>query len=271
MFNSATDSIARQVRRVLGDSRWCSLMSWLRGSSTRYADGPDGTLVARDALNTMYFFTAKRSGRYRNGIETRLQSTWAKYTTDEMHFGPQDVIIDVGASVGEFALPAARVAGLVFALEPEPRAFAALEVNAKEQNNRIRPSQIAASDVSGEVPFYFAADTADSSAVVPERFTHVKMVPSMRLADFIAEQSICHDRVKLVKIEAEGYEPEVLRGLLPEVRPHWLSVNCDPERKGESPLEEVVDLLEAAGYQVYLRGLNAIAQNLGGQERRPTK
>ena len=246
------------IRRSLGDARWCSLMGRLRGSRTTYSYGPNGLLVASDETGRIHFYTTKRAGRYRNGIDARLEATWAKYTTGAMRFGPDDVIIDVGASIGEFALPAARAAGQVLAIEPEPRAFTALKVNAELQSNNIIAIQAAASDVTGDLSFFVAADKADSSAIEPDRFTHVDIVPGVRLADLVVEQSIDADRLALVKIEAEGYEPEVLRGLLPDVRPRFLSVNCDPERRGESPLNQVVQLMEKAGYRIDVRGFIAV-------------
>ena len=257
-----TRSIGRMIRRAIGDARWCSLMARLRGSRTAYSYGPDGTLVASDATGSIHFFTPKRAGRYRNGIEARLESTWMKYTFNAMQFGPEDVVIDVGASVGEFSLPASRAAGRVFALEPEPRAFAALKANAALRHGRIIAIQVAGSDATRDLSFFVAADKADSSAITPDHFTHVDVVPGIRLADLVAERSINVESLALVKIEAEGYEPEVLRGLLPDVRPRFLSVNCDPERRGESPLDEVVSLMSSGGYRVDVRGLIAVGHRI---------
>lgn len=135
-------------------------------------------------------------------------------------------------------------------------------MNASLRHGEIIAIRVAAFDATRDLSIFVAADTADTSAITPNHFTHADVVPGMRLADLVAERSIDVNSLALVKVEAEGYEPEVLRGLLPDVRPRFLSVNCDPERRGESPLDEVVSLMSSAGYRIDVRGLIAVGARL---------
>jgi FkbM family methyltransferase len=51
--------------------------------------------------------------------------------------GHNDVVVDAGAYVGDFALKAARRARLVIAIEPNPRSAALLRENARGLGNVV--------------------------------------------------------------------------------------------------------------------------------------
>ena len=58
-----------------------------------------------------------------------------------------------------------------------------------------------------------------------------------------------------VKIEAEGFEPEILRGF-GSFRPAILSIDVSPERDSNSTLSEVQIILGAMGYKSIKNTLN---------------
>ena len=67
-------------------------------------------------------------------------------------------------------------------------------------------------------------------------------------------ESLNIPRVDFLKIEAEGYEPEILEGateVLHCVRK--IAVDASPERRGKSTLSECRAILERAGFNVYER------------------
>lgn len=55
------------------------------------------------------------------------------------------------------------------------------------------------------------------------------------------------NEIDFLKIDAEGFEPEVLSSV--EKTPvHKIAVDCSPERKGESTITQVSELLDEKGF-----------------------
>ncbi|MGZ4401242.1 MAG: FkbM family methyltransferase [Gaiellaceae bacterium] len=134
---------------------------------------------------------------------------------------PGDVCVDVGANTGYFTLLAAKLVGptgRVYALEPAPETFAALLANIQLNGcSNVIPLQVAAGDARGEVLFDDQPNgMAIRSGVRPEGIegsgTLVR-VPVRDIPSVLDGEAI--DRLRLVKIDVEGYEVEVLRGLEP--------------------------------------------------------
>lgn len=121
-----------------------------------------------------------------------------------------DTVFDVGANVGYTMLLFASFAGpggKVIALEPGRRAFATLARNAAQTANAIA-LQIAASDQGGEATFHEAA-LSDLSSLEPVAGADRYSVPVAPLDHLAAE----HGSPAFVKIDVEGHEPGVLRGM----------------------------------------------------------
>ena len=122
-----------------------------------------------------------------------------------------DVFVDAGASVGQMAFLAARAvgpSGRVLAFEPAPERFEDLAdgVVLNELAN-VEAVQAGLADAPGELGLYLRG----SPSMADQRRTgDVIHVPVHRLDDTLAARGI--DRVRFVKIDVEGLEPEVLLG-----------------------------------------------------------
>jgi FkbM family methyltransferase len=133
---------------------------------------------------------------------------------------PGSVVIDVGASLGEWTLPFARAvgpAGRVIAIEPAPRGAAALAstlaANALHQAEIVRCA-IGDHDGTAEfaVPVVTSARTDTGTARIGPACTgHDALQVSLRSLDSLAAE---HDlaRIDLIKIDVEGHERQVLDG-----------------------------------------------------------
>lgn len=122
-------------------------------------------------------------------------------------------VFDVGANRGQYAtmVTRARPDLKVHAFEPSQSAFADLQ-----RIPDIRSHNFGFSDEEATVPLY--ADDAGSglSSVYPRDipgipFREIEQVPLRRLDDFCREAGIT--TIDLLKIDAEGHELAVLRGL----------------------------------------------------------
>jgi FkbM family methyltransferase len=136
------------------------------------------------------------------------------------------VVLDVGAHYGYFSLLASQLAGpggRVYAFEPTPSTYDVLARNAGRVANLAAVNRAAGSargalEIADYGLRYSAWNTLAARSRMPEildtapaRRTRVETV---RLDDFVAEQGIAPG---FVKIDAEGYELEVVKGLLQTV------------------------------------------------------
>ncbi len=123
------------------------------------------------------------------------------------------MVFDVGAYVGWFTLPlAARVGatGLVVAVEPNAQSAARL---AESFGRRCRSSGVicaAAWSNAGRVPLQVADPAFSTVGRLREPPVKAREVPAVPL-DVLWEE-LGRPMVKLVKIDAEGAEWQVLRG-----------------------------------------------------------
>ena len=163
-------------------------------------------------------------------------------------------MIDIGANIGEFAMAVAPRVGKVIAIEPDKLAYACLKENAKISPGVIFPVNYGVGECTGKKTLFLASDTADTSFIEPDKYSEKIEVLIYTLKDLLSELEVDFNEIGLIKIEAEGYEHEILQGCLPSLKVKYYSVNCDPERLGESPLEEVRELLERHGYSVVENG-----------------
>ena len=115
---------------------------------------------------------------------------------------PDDLFLDVGANVGVYSLIAEASGAKVVAFEPGER-FPDLERNAALNGGRWRCIRAAVGARTGSLRFTQGMDCANRPAIDNEPGINVPMV---------ALDDLGLNRPKLVKIDVEGYEAEVLAG-----------------------------------------------------------
>ena len=125
-----------------------------------------------------------------------------------------DFLIDVGANIGTFTLPAARQVGArgrVLALEPAPRIADLLRRTAALNGVSawVDVQGCAASDVEGIVRFGLSAQTTHNSLWPPDDTVQTIDVEARPLDALVAPGS----RVSVVKIDVEGAELQVWRSM----------------------------------------------------------
>ena len=180
-------------------------------------------------------------------------SRWARG-----HLEPGDVVVDVGANVGYFSLLcAAQVGptGRVFAFEPVPTIVALLRRNlALNGLGSVTVEHAIAAEEPGTAEIFRSPDgNLGLSATSPgEGFVSEGSVPQVRAADAIDPE--LWTRVRLVKVDTEGDDLRVLRGLEPLLRAMQPGaaalVEVTPEElgsRGDSPAA-LIDFMKAAGF-----------------------
>ena len=194
---------------------------------------------------------------------------WEPHLTDAFRgrLAPGDVCVDVGAHVGYYTLLASRLVGpqgQVYAFEPSPRTYRALETNlALNDVANVNAMNVAAGAEDGsavlhEAPRYASGNSSLTRRMLetpdvgrPEDYTAVEV--SVGVVDAIVPRE-AFGRVRLIKVDVEGYEVEVLRGLdliLAEGAPVSLIVELTPEWSAEAPGPFVEELCRRHGLAPY--------------------
>jgi FkbM family methyltransferase len=139
----------------------------------------------------------------------------------EEQLRPGDIFVDVGAHMGYFSLLEAQhvgASGGVVAIEASPHTFSLLERNIQlnpDLQSRIRALNVCALDVEGTTEFFQAPDHhTGGSSVRMRRYAQAPVrVPALPLAKALTADEIAGMRI--MKIDVEGAEFEVVDGLIP--------------------------------------------------------
>jgi FkbM family methyltransferase len=171
------------------------------------------------------------------------------------------VIFDVGAHVGIWTVPLAlrHPNAMIHSFEASPKTFRNLEANVRRNHLRnVRLVQVAVSDRNGTLSFQIPHKGSLFSRILSSdngrhRFDSADIleVPSVCLADYCRERDI--DSIEFVKVDVEGAEVQVMRGLDPllkskRIQKIWIEV--EPENLAEMghSVAELADLVHAHGY-----------------------
>lgn len=166
---------------------------------------------------------------------------------------PGMVVVDIGAHIGIYTLYALRQLGghgRVYSFEPTPRTFALLhdnvQVNGFLESGMVRFDRRAVSDRAGAATFTAYAGNSGHNTL----FAGAAAGETLTVETVTLDEALAHEpRVDVIKIDAEGGEPFILRGVAkilagnPEIR---IFVEFGPEhlrRAGIEPLQWLEELV----------------------------
>ncbi len=174
------------------------------------------------------------------------------------------VFLDVGAHIGRYTVQIAReLDGTVLAFEPHPENYALLLRNIELNGlSNVKAFPYAASDVNGFSSLWGWENDAYEKGMYtlrygedgPKGWKFVEKVKTVRVDDIIEELGITD--VRLVKLDVEGFEYRVLKGMpriLREARPRIAFEG--------SLLPELTEFLNGFGYSV--KHYPGVQMNLG--------
>lgn len=130
---------------------------------------------------------------------------------------PGMIVVDVGAHIGLYSLYALRClqgVGKVFSFEPSPRTFAILkdniQVNGFRESGMSQLFPVAVSFQSGTAELTIVSHNSGHNTLFGDDLTAEKIQTTTVSLD---QALINEPRVDVVKIDAEGAEPFILRGM----------------------------------------------------------
>lgn len=170
---------------------------------------------------------------------------------------PGMVVVDVGANVGYYSLLAASLVGpdgIVYAFEPSPMVFDRLSTTVLRNSiAQISVLNTGVGESSGSIDLYVPLTEGNHTpTMVPNDGGQAVSVAITTLDEFFAERGSA--RIDLLKIDVEGFEPDVIRGadgllrsgriaaILCEFNDHWLG------RRGTSS-DDLYAMIRGYGFQ----------------------
>jgi len=229
-----------------------NLRAALRGIDARIRFDPGRRVfIARSGRHTLNFrHEAQAYYACKRGIARRTELLGETYFLPRIDFADGDVVVDCGANVGElkYYFLENGIDVEYIGIEPSPLEYRCLVEN-------VAPSEtfnVGLWDGDGELDFYVSSQMADSSLIEPPEYDEVIKVPTRRLDSLIPDR-----RIRLLKLEAEGAEPEAIAGCEDILdRIDYVSADLGFERGvGQtSTLAEVTNYLLARGFEIVANG-----------------
>lgn len=206
------------------------------------------TISSRD-FNIYFPSLARGVWVYRNGITARLMEMEKAYRLDLIEFDDRDIVVDVGANFGDFALAVTNKSvhpKNLHLFEPSEEEFKGLSLTLPVSN----VYKLGLGKSKSTQTFFVSPEAGDSSFYEPAdgylRQTKV-MIDSMDNLELPADQ------IRLLKIEAEGGEPEVIVGASKTLnRVQYIALDGGPERGlgRTSTWSTCVHILESKGFRL---------------------
>lgn len=176
-----------------------------------------------------------------------------------------DLVLDVGANVGQFAAEIRRCgyAGRVVSFEPLSQAYGELlQASAGDRLWEAYP-RCALGDQEGEIEINIAGNSESSSILpmlelhrnaAPEAIYQGKETVPIKTLDAVAGPYLKDARAVFLKIDTQGFEWQVLDGArdtLPHLKGVMVELSLVPLYDGQRLWREVVDRLEGAGFTLW--------------------
>jgi FkbM family methyltransferase len=172
---------------------------------------------------------------------------------------PGDVCVDIGAHIGYYTLLASKLVGAkghVYAFEPSPRSYAALRANLDRNDvENVTAINSAVGQTTGTAELYEGPGTNTGGATMQGVLADRRGLRKPVRVDVrpVTAEIPATDlyRIRVVKIDVEGAEVDVLRSLAPVLAeaPHLaLFVELNPKWIAGIP-EYVADLCATYGFR----------------------
>lgn len=245
-------------REVVLLARMLGLRPMLRKWYYRWARPRDGAVRVEAAGLSARFYA--RTPTELRMLELAEQGRWerdiVKLLTSRLR--PGNVAYDIGSNLGFYAVLLAKVVGEtgeVVAFEPESQCYEHLRDNLKlNELTNVRAFRLALGEGSAEGKLYVGEDLQLSNLAEPRARRMRQQIVQIVAGDEIREAKNL-PLPQVVKIDVEGHEYAVLRGLRRTLsNPNCETVCCEVHSDflpQEVKPEQILDLLKSCGFKQF--------------------
>lgn len=176
-----------------------------------------------------------------------------------------DLVLDVGANIGQFAseLRSVGYKGILVSFEPLSAAHTALSQASRHDPKWLVHPRSAIGDYDGEIEINIAGNSVSSSllpmtelhssAAKDSAYVGVESVP-LRQLDSVAPAYLAESRKPFLKIDTQGFEWQVVDGavaILPEISGILCELSLVPLYEGQRLWMEMIQRLESEGFTLW--------------------
>ena len=232
------------IFRIKSENVFCLLMNLLHGKDGKIYF--ENNYYIKKTRDRKVFYPNRRISNIFIDYKLHIEKFFKTYCLDEINFQENDLVIDCGANIGELylAFDEKKIKISYIAFEPDKKAFNSLEKNTKNTNQQLY--NLALSDKNEKRNLYTDTDGGNTSLSEFES-TSIEEIETKTLDSFNFKN------IKLLKIDAEGHEPEVLTGLTETLKNvEYIAIDHSDERgfNQEKTTVEVFDFLYKNNFQV---------------------
>ena len=197
------------------------------------------------------------NGYMKKGILKTGKILAKNYGLEKIIFHESDIVVDCGANFGglwiylnQLNLPIKYIG-----VEPGSFEFKGLSKSINyHRNSKINSCLInkALSSYNGKTNFFYSEE-ADSSIIEYGGYSKKYLVETITLDSLLKEFGLQNKKIKLLKLEAEGAEPEVIKGGIDVIKNiEYIAADLGPERgfNQETTLKEVVNILLQNNFEI---------------------
>jgi len=232
-------------RRVVEFTLFQKIIQALSGEKHVEVLSPENYRLCVNPIYHGHYLSSKKIVQYEPEIRAVMKSI----------VQPGMVVYDVGANAGVFSLCLASLVGdkgRVYAFEPEQNNLKCL-IRTKEINalDHLEIFPVCAGEESG-VAYFDRRGGSFSGRLVDEtapRHANVISVKVVSLDDFVYKNQ--HEPPHLIKIDVEGQERKVFKGMPRILNEYTPIIICELHRSLDPRVADLFDVLQDKGYESY--------------------
>jgi len=177
-------------------------------------------------------------------IDTLLEEMLFGYYYKFYEPSPTHIIVDVGATIGEFSIPVSKCVNKVYSIEGSPESFQTLKKNILCNNlKNCHAFFTMVGDYNGVCYIQEGRSSGGTKISLTENFKKLVKCPITRLDKILKNL----ERIDLLKIDAEAMGHKVLLGakqILPNIQRIIMEVHTSEEE------EIAMEIMKKFGFQV---------------------
>lgn len=234
------------IFKFCNGSIYCFLMNkiFIKTGKINYSTEVGYSYISKDF--EIYYHNKLRLNRSIHGLEHLTSRFEQKYFLSTLEFKNNDLVIDCGANIGELHYSLPNEVNIIYkAFEPDEKNFKCLDKNLSKKLN-VELFKIGLSNKIEKRDFYLSQDGADSSL---SYFGS----DNKTVIETIKIDELNFKKIKLLKVEAEGYELEVLLGSTKSLKNiEFIAVDVSAERGLDqlNTLPEITNFLFLNNFEI---------------------